>query len=109
MAAPHFPLFDQAFGADPHYWRNASPIRHLAAGGAPLLAVCSTRRANACPQAEAFVARARAFERRAQVLGEDLSHSEINSTLGERSAYTESVEAFLRSLEPSLARALIAP
>lgn len=106
MAAPHLNLYDRAFGADPAYWRENSPTLQLQAGPAPFLAVCSTRRANACPQAQAFVARAQALGGRAETLGEDLSHMEINRDLGQESAYTRAVEGFLAGLGGGLASRL---
>jgi hypothetical protein len=41
-----------------------------------------------------------------QVLPEDLSHAEINATLGEPSSYTTAVDRFLASLDPALATRL---
>jgi hypothetical protein len=43
---------------------------------------------------------------RAQVLGEDLSHREINENLGLPSDYTTQVESFLATLDPVVARDL---
>jgi acetyl esterase/lipase len=106
MEGRHFRLHDQAFGTDRDYWKSASPFHALAAATAPMLAVCSTRRADACPQARAFVARASALGGRASVLEEDLSHREINARLGENGDYTSAVEEFLRSLHPTIARLL---
>jgi arylformamidase len=73
---------------------------------APFLAVCSSRRTQSCPQAQAFVDKARSFGTRARVLPEDLSHEEINETLGEPSNYSAQVEAFMASLDPAVAQAL---
>ena len=95
MAQPHPRLYDDAFGSDRDAWRAASPYRQLSASGAPLLAVCSTRRAVSCAQAHDFVARATALGRRAQVLEVDLSHGEINAQLGTASAYTGAVTEFV--------------
>lgn len=106
MEAPHPPLYDNAFGSDPAYWRAASPFHVLSGPGKPLLAVCSTRRADACPQAERFVAKAAARGTRASVLPEDLSHRQINESLGEAGPYTRAVEAFLRGLDAAVARTL---
>ena len=46
--------------------------------------------------------------RRAETLAETLSHGEINSELGKPGAYTDAVEAFMASLDPSVA-ALLKP
>ena len=100
MKDRHPGFYDQAFGADPGYWREASPLLRLNDKlSAPLLAVCSSQRRNSCPQAEAFAARAAALGGAlVKVLPLDLSHSEINDLLGEPSAYTSDVQAFIESL-----------
>jgi len=104
MQARHLPLHDAAFGNDPATWRALSPLHVLDRPVAPVLAVCSTRRAGACPQADAFVARIRALGGRAEVLREDLSHRQVNAQLGAQPDYTHAVEAFLGSLDPSFAQ-----
>lgn len=109
MQARHLRLFDRAFGRDPAAWRAASPWHRLAARGAPLLAVCSTRRDEACPQARHYVEKAQSFGSRASVLPQDLSHRDINLQLGEPGAYTGAVESFLRSLDAGLDATLAAP
>jgi len=98
MAKPHPKLYDDAFGADPAYWRATSPYAQLTAHGVPLLAVCSARRLESCAQAHAFAAQANRLGRRAQVLEQDLSHGEINAKLGQPSAYTTAIDRYLRSL-----------
>ena len=94
------------FGRDPQAWRAASPAEQLSRAGAPILAVCSSRRADACPQAQRFVARATALGTRAQVLEQPLSHGDINATLGQDEAYTRAVEAVLGSFDPGVAALL---
>ena len=106
MNARHLPLYDHAFGSDPAFWRASSPFHLLKGTGAPLLAVCSSRRQDSCPQATNFVARATALGRQASVLPQDLSHGDINRLLGEDSAYTTAVEAFMAGLDPALAKRL---
>ncbi|MDE2154474.1 MAG: alpha/beta hydrolase [Xanthomonadaceae bacterium] len=106
MRARHFPLFDQAFGADPADWLAASPYQQMHGRIVPFLAVCSRRRRGSCAQADAFVARAQSFGSRASVLPEDLSHRDINRELGLPSDYTARVEAFLGSLDQTVARLL---
>ena len=106
MQGRHFALFDNAFGRDPAFWRAASPLHALKAGGPPVLLVCSSRRSDSCPQARAFATRAEALGRRAQVLPENLSHAQVNATLGEDGAYTTAVERFLASLDPVIAARL---
>jgi len=102
MASKHLRLYDMAFGADPSYWRAASPFHHLTEKPAPLLAVCSTQRDDSCPQARRFIKKASSFGVRASVLPVDMSHKEINLDLGVAGAYTDSVESFIRSLGLSL-------
>lgn len=109
MTARHPRFYDRAFGKDPGYWRTASPLHVLAQGRTPILAVCSSRRDNACPNARGFAEHARRLGVQAQVLPEDLSHREINERLGEEGGYTDAVEAFLRGLDPALARFLPNP
>ena len=106
MQARHMPLYDEAFGSDPAFWRAVSPQQQLAPRRPPLLAVCSTRRTRSCGQSAAFVDSANASGTRAALLREDLSHREINDRLGEAGAYTDAVEAFLATLDADLARRL---
>ncbi len=106
MQARHFPLFDEAFGADPAVWQASSPYQQMKARIVPFLAVCSSRRLESCPQAHAFVRKAESFGSRASVLEEDLSHGEINQQLGLPADYTLAVEQFMRTLDPAVARRL---
>lgn len=104
MSARHARLYDRAFGADPAFWRAASPHHALTAGAPPVLAVCSTeRRDDSCAQARAYATRAQALGVRASVLPQSLSHAEINWRLGLEGDYTEAVERFIASLDPALA------
>ena len=107
MAGRHLPLYDRAFGKDPAFWRRVSPLHQLSAAAYPLLAVCSTRRADACPQAHGFERKAAALGVRVVVLEQDLSHREINQSLGLDSGYTRAVEAFMGSLDPAVQQALL--
>lgn len=109
MDKRHFRFYDSAFGKQPAYWRSASPLRVLSATTAPLLAVCSTRRADSCQQASDFTAKAVSLGARATVLEQDLSHREINESLGTSGAYTAAVEAFMGSLDTSVRKALLKP
>jgi acetyl esterase/lipase len=106
MTHKHPQLFDRAFGADPEFWRDASPLHQLRAGARPWLGVCSRLRASACAGNAAFAARARELGSRAEVLGEKLRHGAINEELGLPSDYTGAVERFLASLDPQV-RALL--
>lgn len=95
MEGRHLPLHDRAFGSDPAYWRRVSPAHHLAAGAPPMLAVASTQRRSALPQARHFAARAAARAVSVQVLEQALSHRDINEQLGTPGPYTSAVDAFI--------------
>jgi len=98
MQNRHLPLYDRAFGDDRAGWQQASPLQRLQAGARPLLAVCSTRRHDACPQADAYAAKAQQLGVTVRVLREDRSHGEINQDLGADAVYTARVDAFLHTL-----------
>jgi acetyl esterase/lipase len=98
MRQRHFPLYDKAFGSEAGYWESVSPLAQLKPGGAPLLAVCSSRRLTSCAQSQDFAARAATLGMRVQVLPQALGHREINEALGQPGAYTEAVDAFIASL-----------
>ena len=99
MKGRHPGLYDTAFKADPAYWKLASPIYRLSGKPvAPMLAVCSSQRSDSCPQARAFAAKAGTLGGRVSVMPVDLKHGEINVQLGLGGAYTDSVEAFMRSV-----------
>ena len=98
MTHRHFGLYDRAFGGERSYWAAMSPIVQLARATAPILAVCSSRRQKSCGQADRFAAKANGLGGRVRVLREDLSHMEINATLGDASDYTAQVDAFLAAV-----------
>lgn len=99
MDFPRHPrLYDRAFGNDRGDWIAASPYHRLRAGALPLLAVCSSQRFDACPQARRLAQKATGLDVRVEVLPQDLSHAEINRTLGQASDYTERVNAFIHGL-----------
>jgi acetyl esterase/lipase len=98
MTHRHFGLYDHAFGSDRATWAALSPIAQLSHATAPMLAVCSSRRQESCGQADRFAAKANGLGGRVRVLREDLSHMEINATLGAASDYTSQVDAFLASV-----------
>lgn len=108
MQAPHARLYDKAFGADPQEWAAASPYRQLDGAIEPLLAVCSVRRKDTCPQARHFAGKAQSLGGHVQVLAVAMSHRQTNQLLGRDVSYTRQVDDFLRALDPSLAR-LLAP
>ncbi len=99
MRRHHLGLYDAVFKNDAAYWREASPtLRLTGKPAAPMLAVCSTRRLDACPQARAFASKAAQFGGHVDVLPVDLSHPQINALLGTPGAYTNGVDAFLKSV-----------
>lgn len=98
MQGRNLPLFDNAFGKDPAYWRAASPLAQLNAKTAPVLAVCASGRRDSCPANRLFLDKAARFGTRTQLLEKPLSHMEINRDLGEDNDYTREVEAFMRSV-----------
>jgi len=103
MSAKHMRLYDPAFGTDPLYWQSLSPYHQLTTKRMPLLAVCSTKRDDSCPQAEKFIAKAATFGTKTLLLKENMSHREINKLLGEDVTYTKTVDDFLnQSLEEVL-------
>jgi arylformamidase len=99
MEGQHPGFYDRVFGSDRSFWTQVSPFHRLTGTpAAPMLLVCSSRRADSCPQARAFANKADSTGARVTVLPVDLSHGEINSQLGLESNYTRSVDAFMRSL-----------
>jgi acetyl esterase/lipase len=99
MEGRHPGFYDRVFGSDRSFWESVSPFHRLSgAPAAPILLVCSTRRADSCTRSRAFAAKAEAAGGRAAVLPVDLSHGDVNATLGLDSDYTRSVDAFMRSL-----------
>jgi arylformamidase len=98
MKAPHLPLYDRAFGSDPSTWQALSPLHRLKARPSPILVVHSSRRRDAGGAAGRFAAAVAARGGRAEVHEAALSHVELNAQLGIDKAYTERVDAFLRSV-----------
>ncbi len=99
MQAPHLGLYDPIFGTDQSLWQASSPtIQLTSAPSAPMLLVCSSNRADSCPQADAFAAKARSVGGKTTVLPEALRHGDINAKLGLPGEYTTSVDGFLHSV-----------
>lgn len=106
MEARHARFYDSAFGGDPAYWRAASPFHVISRSAAPLLAVCSTRRAESCAQASRFATQAASRDMKVVVLEQDLSHKDINQKLGTENGYTAAVESYMAGLDQAVMRAL---
>ena len=91
-------LYQDAFGADPAYWRAASPQQQLSRAGLPMLLVCASERhfpTSPCDEARKFARHAAALQVAMQVQPEPLDHGAINKDLGLASAYTHSVGAWI--------------
>jgi acetyl esterase/lipase len=99
MERPHLGLYDDAFGASRELWEKASPQAQLKPGAAPFYLVCSTqRRDRPCAQALAFRRKALSMGVQAWISAQDLSHGEINKTLGEKNDYTRAVYDFMKDI-----------
>ncbi|MEP7297324.1 MAG: alpha/beta hydrolase [Burkholderiales bacterium] len=99
MQRRHARFYDRVFGADAALWRAASPTEVVTAAAPPMLLVCSTQRSDgSCGQAQAFAAQALARGARASVLEQDLSHIEVNATLGLPGTETDAVQAFFDTI-----------
>lgn len=96
MASPHLPrLYPDAFGSDPAFWASVSPYQLVTPSALPMLVVCSSRRVDSCPQGRALAAKAGKLGVPMQVLPEDLTHAQINHTLGRDSDYTRQVSDWI--------------
>lgn len=109
MEGKHPRFYDRAFGRDPGFWQATSPWHQMSKAGAPVLAVCSTQRDDACRQADRYRDKALSLGTRASVLRQDLGHSDINARLGMPGPYTRSVEQFMARLDPVVATRLQHP
>lgn len=96
MRKSHLPFYDAAFGSDPGYWTKASPMNQWTAKAVPMMLVCSSQRPDKpCSEAKEFQKQAAHAGREMIVSPQNLSHAEINDTLGESNAYTGAVETFI--------------
>jgi len=109
MEGRHLRFYDNAFGRNVEFWKAAPPFFALTKAAPPILAVCSTRRDDSCPQAHHFSTKASTLGVTATVLEKDFSHREINLRLGEEPRYTAEVESFMSRLDKGVARLLAAP
>lgn len=106
MGNKHFGLYDDAFGGDISYWKSVSPFHLLEVGGAPFLAICSTKREVSCVQAEEFVNKATSLGISASIVRLKMSHSSLNKELGDNLGYTSAVDSFLSTLDSSIEQML---
>lgn len=98
MEQKHYRFYDRVFGNDKNFWDSTSPLHQLKEKISPTLLVCSTKRSDSCPQAEAFAKKANLTGSLSQVLKVPLSHGEVNLNLGLEENYTQEVEKFMKGL-----------
>jgi acetyl esterase/lipase len=98
MTNGHARIYDRVFGHDRALWAATSPFQQLSASSLAVLVVCSSQRAESCPQGRGFVAQARLQHPKASLLEQDLSHKDVNQQLGLAGAYTDAVDAFIAEL-----------
>lgn len=98
MQNNRLPLYTRAFGDDPAYWEAMSPLAALHQATEPILLVCSTQRRHSCDEASAFADAARALGTDVTLLPENLSHGQINKSLGTKGAYTDAVDQFIHAV-----------
>ena len=102
MQKPHLALYDPVFGQDEALWRESSPTLRLSAVPAPMLLVCDSDRADACPQAKGFASAVAAIAGDSPagvvVYPVALRHGEISSELGTPTELTTRVDEFLAAL-----------
>ena len=105
MAGRHMGLYDDAFGdLNEAQQKSLSPYWVLNEMARPWFGVCSTKRDTSCSQGDDFAAKAKTLGVAAKVIREDLTHAEINDTLGLNSDYTKQVEEFMAGLDPMVAQ-----
>lgn len=88
-------LYRRAFGANPEFWKSASPMTYIERRDGPFLVVCSSRRDAPCPEGRAFLRKADA---RSRLIPVDMSHKEINAELGVSHSYTAAVDQWIDRL-----------
>ena len=98
MQRNRLPLYSRAFGDDPAYWEAMSPLAALHQATEPILLVCSTQRRHSCDEASTFADAARALGTNVTLLPENLSHGQINKSLGQNSTYTDAVDEFIHTV-----------
>lgn len=99
LAPPDPPRYAvRAFGEDPELWIALSPRHRLSAPSGQFFLICSSQRETSCPEARKFADSVHDTGGAAQVLPVDLSHAEINSTLGSNPITTPAVDSFFHSL-----------
>ncbi len=95
MNARPLPLYRKAFGKDPAYWNALSPSTQWKSSTVDTLLVCSSRRRDACPQADTLVGRYSSKQQSMLVMQMPMSHGDINKELGTNSTYSNQVLAWM--------------
>lgn len=98
MTRPHRDVYDNAFGSDPNYWHQASPLETVTSSAPPLFLVCSTLRQDSCPANQKYGAAAVSLKVPAQVQPVALNHGQIDDQLGLPGAYTDAVDSFINGV-----------
>lgn len=88
-------FYVKAFGSDPKLWRKTSPMLVLRQRTEPVLLVCSRQRRGVCKTVKTYADKAKSYGSRARVLPVDLSHKQINETLGTATQYTRLVDKWI--------------
>ncbi|MFN3416772.1 MAG: alpha/beta hydrolase [Caldimonas sp.] len=91
-------LHREAFGDDPHYWRQVSPVHQLDTRPQPMMLVYAARREESRDQNQRMARAVQKEGGRVVLQAVELSHREINAELGRPGPYTEAVEAFMASV-----------
>jgi arylformamidase len=98
MNKRHLGLYDDAFGDDPAEWEAVSPYHRVKGPTLPVFAICRKRGDLSCSANQELAKKANGLGGQVEVLPMALTHGEINMELGKPGAYTDRVEAFMRSL-----------
>ncbi|KAI1693726.1 alpha/beta hydrolase fold domain-containing protein [Ditylenchus destructor] len=101
MPRPHAPFYDDAFGADPAQWAQASPAAQLRGPVSPTLLVCSTLRPDPCRRSRSYADQLAAHGNHAEILGIARNHAQINADVG---ADNDETRAISRYIDAHLAR-----
>lgn len=101
MPRPHAPFYDDAFGADPAQWAQASPAAQLRGPVSPTLLVCSTLRPDPCRRSRSYADQLAAHGNQAEILGIARNHAQINADVG---ADNDETRAISRYIDAHLAR-----
>jgi len=99
--------YKEAFGTTEESWLRASPYHLLDKTASPWLGICSsTRPDEICTQTQSYVDKSRSLGVMADILPLAKGHSALNSELGTKGEYTDSVEKFMAQLDPAVKKRL---